>query len=247
MGPLLSALHFLTTIPLLPHRPFSHEEFGRAVGYFPLVGLVIGALLVGAKTLLGLIFPPQVMVVLTLALWVILTGGLHLDGFLDSLDGLLGGYDETSRLNIMRDERVGAYGLAGGVLLLLLKYSLLLALVAAPTFWYALVLAPTLGRWALAIAIAGFPYARKQGLGRGIKDFTTWRQVVLATTITVLGAVITAQWVGAFAVGIAGGTVWLSARFTLRRIPGLTGDVYGAICEITECVVLMVLVIGWQF
>ena len=143
LGALLSALHFLTTIPLLPQRPYSHAEFGRAVGFFPLVGLLIGGILAGLNALLKLAFPPAVAAALTLTAWVALTGALHLDGLLDSLDGLLGGHDAATRLEIMKDERVGAFGFAGGVLLLLVKFAALNDLPAAQML-PALILAPVL-------------------------------------------------------------------------------------------------------
>jgi len=148
LGPLLSALHFLTTIPLLPERPYSHEEFGRAVGFFPLVGLIIGGILVGINYLLGFVFPEMMVAALTLGCWLALTGALHLDGFLDSFDGLLGGYDETSRLKIMKDERVGAFGFAAGAILLLLKFVAIDSITGFPLSAISLLLAPTLGRWA---------------------------------------------------------------------------------------------------
>lgn len=245
MGPLLSALHFLTTIPLLPERPYSHKEFGRAVGFFPLVGLIVGGILVGINYLLALIFPAPVVAALVLAAWLALTGALHLDGFLDSLDGLLGGHDEASRLEIMKDERVGAFGFAGGVTLILIKYSVLLSLIGGPLSMVSLLLAPTLGRWSLSLAIVGFPYAREKGLGRGVKDYATWWQVLLATVSAFLVAFFAAQWMGLAIMGIVALVVWLYARFTMQRIPGLTGDVYGAICETAELVVLLVLVARW--
>lgn len=245
MGPLLSALHFLTTIPLLPERPYSNEEFGRAVGFFPLVGLIIGGILVGINYLLGFIFPEAVVTALTLGCWVALTGALHLDGFLDTFDGLLGGYDKTSRLEIMKDERVGAFGFAAGVILILLKFVALDAAGDFPSTVISLLLAPTLGRWSLSLAIVAFPYAREKGLGRGVKDYATWKQVALTTVTTLLVALVAVQWLGLILMGIVALTVWFSVRFTMRRIPGLTGDIYGAICEIVELVVLLLLVAKW--
>ena len=246
MGSLLSALHFLTTIPLLPERPYSHKEFGRAVGYFPLVGLLIGALVVGINYLAGFIFPESVAAAVTLVSWLVITGALHFDGFLDSFDGLLGGQDEASRLTIMKDERVGAFGFAAGASLILTKFAVLLSLTGGPMATVGLLLAPTLGRWSLSLAIVTFPYARATGLGRGVKDYASWRQVALATAIASLVALLTLQWMGLAVMGIAALVVWLCARFTMRRIPGLTGDIYGAICEIIELVVLLLLVINWK-
>jgi adenosylcobinamide-GDP ribazoletransferase len=215
-------------------------ELGRAVGFFPLVGVLLGGVLVTFDWGLSFLFPASVRAALDLALWVALTGALHLDGFLDACDGLFGGRTVESRLEIMRDERVGAFGLAGGVMLMLLKFS---ALAAAPRRTLALFLAPVIGRWAMAFVLIGFPYARPQGLGRAMKDHAGWGQLALATAVALVAAVLTRGWWGLVALAAAGTGAWLAACFVRSRLPGLTGDVYGAICELVETVVLLVLVV----
>jgi adenosylcobinamide-GDP ribazoletransferase len=241
----LTALQFLLISPAFIKRPFTARELGAAVGFYPLVGLVLGGLLLAADYLLALFMPPLVRLALILVLWVLLTGALHLDGFLDACDGLLGGYTPESRLEIMRDEHFGAFALAGGVLLLLVKFSALSAITPlAP----ALLLAPVLGRWGMAVALVAFPYARPQGLGRAVKDTASWAQAITATAfaipITVVVAWLWAGWWAFLALGIAVLLVWGGARYTLRRLPGLTGDIYGALNEIIEVAVLLVLASG---
>jgi adenosylcobinamide-GDP ribazoletransferase len=168
-----------------------------------------------------------------------LSGALHLDGFQDACDGILGGFTPVKRLEIMHDERVGAFGLAGGFLLLILKFS---ALGELSNSIAALFLIPTLSRWGMSLALFCFPYARKKGLGRDIKDHTTWRQALLASLITLAVAWFGAQWLGLITLLVAGLTMWVTAAFVLRRIPGLTGDIYGAINELIEVVLLVMLV-----
>ena len=124
----LTAVQFLLVSPAFIKRPFTAQELGAAVGFYPLVGLILGGVLLAADYGLSFFMPPLVRAALVLALWVILTGALHLDGFLDACDGLFGGYSPETRLEIMRDERVGAFALAGGALLLLLKFSTLSAI-----------------------------------------------------------------------------------------------------------------------
>jgi adenosylcobinamide-GDP ribazoletransferase len=237
---LLAAFQFLTIAPPLIHRPFTKQEISGAVSFFPVVGAMLGVILALVDALLAFIAPPTARSALTLTTWVLLTGALHLDGFLDSCDGLLGGGTPDKRLEIMRDERVGAYALAGGILLLLLKFSALLSLTQ---HWEALVLAPTLGRWGMSLAIFAFPYARPDGLGRSMKDGTGWLQIMIATLLTLVTAWYIGQFTGLVLVILAGVTLWIGARFTLRRIPGLTGDVYGALNEVIELVVLLALVV----
>jgi adenosylcobinamide-GDP ribazoletransferase len=240
----LAAVQFLLVSPAFIKRDFTPQELGAAVGFFPLAGLILGAILVGADHLLGLVFPALVRAALLLGIWVSLTGALHLDGFLDACDGLLGGFDPEQRLSIMRDERVGAYALVGGVLLLLVKFS---AIASLPVRLPALLLAPVLGRWAIAWAVTACPYARPIGLGRSMKDNAGKAQAVQASVsaLLIVGAVMLAYRAQAIyilaAVAVVGIATWLSMKFALKRIPGLTGDIYGAINELVELAVLVVL------
>ncbi len=238
--PFLAALQFLTLIPPIVKRPFTTKELGQAVGFYPLVGLVIGAMLAGAHYGLSFVAPASLTAALTLALWVLATGALHLDGFLDSWDGIFGGFTPEKRLEIMRDERIGAFGLASGIVLMLLKFSALCDLPQAPT---ALILIPTLSRWGVSLALFGFPYARSQGLGRDIKDNVTWQEMALATLIAAVTAWLSAQWLGLIALAFTALIVWAASRFILSRIPGLTGDIYGALNELVEMVLLVGFVI----
>ncbi|HKI34071.1 MAG TPA: adenosylcobinamide-GDP ribazoletransferase [Gemmataceae bacterium] len=242
---LAAAVQFLTVLPLV-RRPFSPKELGRSVGWFPLVGALLGGLLAGLDWLLGLAFPPGVTAALVLAAWVLVTGALHLDGFLDSCDGLFGGHTPEARLRIMRDERAGAFAVIGGILLLLLKYA---ALAGNPERLAALVLAPVVGRWGMAVAVVGFPYGRPEGLGRAMKDHARWPQALLAslfagTVVAGIAVVVPGGWRALLAIPLAAGMTWIGGRFVLRRLPGLTGDVYGALCELLEVATLLLFVAG---
>ncbi len=237
----LTAVQFLLISPAFKKGVFSPQELGASVGYYPLVGLILGVILIGADLLLGRIFPPLVRAALVLAIWILLTGALHLDGFLDSCDGLLGGSDPQKRMEIMRDERVGAYALSGGSLLLLIKFSALATLGGRSD---ALLLAPVLGRWAIAVALTTFPYAREVGLGREMKDHAGRRQAVRASVFGLVIVCALSLWhpaapiIAALGASALGG--WLVIRFALNRLPGLTGDIYGALNEIVEALVLLV-------
>jgi adenosylcobinamide-GDP ribazoletransferase len=241
MTALVAALQFLLVTPAFIRRPFTAEELGRAPGFYPLVGLLLGGLLVLADTLLGFLFPLQVRSALVIVLWLVLTGALHFDGLLDSCDGLLGGATPERRLEIMRDERTGAYGLAGGALILLILFSALNA-VEGPR-WMVLLLAPVLGRWAMTMAVVMFPYARAEGLGRDIKDNAHTAQAVIATvTMLVIVdavAVLRREFAPLVAVVAAAAVCGLTAWFVRRRIPGMTGDTYGAINMLVEASVLL--------
>jgi len=235
MTSLLAAFQFLSTFPAVIRRAFTAQELGLAVGFFPFVGLALGGIFYGMEFGLSLIFPIQVVAVLIIAAWLLLTRALHFDGFLDTCDGLFGGFTPERRLEIMRDSRVGAFGVAGGGLLLLAKYVAILSL----SHLSGLLLAPVLGRWVLSMAIFAFPYAREKGPCRDMKDNVHWSQVIFATAVTLIATWFFASWMGLLAFALAGIVLWLGSSFILRRITGLTGDSYGALCELTELAVLL--------
>ena len=236
MPSLMAAFQFLTLVPPLIRRPFKPRELGRSLNYYPLVGLVLGLILYGANLGLSRLLGEAPRSALTLILWVLLVGGFHLDGFLDTLDGIFGGFQPEDRLEIMRDERVGAYGLAGGILLLLLKFTLISSL---PTASQALILVPVFSRWGMVFALVVYPYARKEGLGSWMKENAGWQQLLAASLIALLPAVYFFGLWGLGALLFSLVLTWLTAAFLLSRIPGLTGDNYGAINELLEVSLLL--------
>ena len=241
MASFFAALQFLTIFPAVMRRPFTRTELGWSLAFFPLVGGLIGGILLALDRLLMLAFPPTLGAALILAVWVLVTGALHMDGFLDTCDGLLGGRTPEQRLRIMRDERVGAFAVIGGVLLLLIKYQALVALVDRE---FALILAPVLGRWGIVLAVVFFPYARTEGLGRDMKDNAGWLPSLLASAVAILAAWWIAAWLGLLSAGIVIVFLFGCAMFILRRVPGFTGDIYGFCCESFEVLVLLTLVAG---
>lgn len=241
MVALLAALQFLTVFPPVIRRRFTSKEMGLSLSLYPIVGLILGSILLGLEFSLRLVFPESIVGVLVLSSWLAFTRSLHFDGFLDTCDGLFGGFTPERRMEIMRDPHVGAFGVAGGVLLILVKY---LAIASLTNRLAGLLLAPVLGRWVLAIAVFIYPYGREVGLGREMKDNTKWSHALLATAT----ALVTTWFIGGFkgliAWFITGIILFSGAAYTLKRLSGLTGDIYGALCEIAEVVVLLVFVTG---
>jgi adenosylcobinamide-GDP ribazoletransferase len=231
----LLAVQNLTRLPV-GNVPFEPAVLGRGTAWFPAVGLLLGGLFFGAYYVAGLVFPPLVVAALLVAAGLLLTGGMHVDGFIDTVDGL-GGRDAARRLAIMRDSRVGAFGVMGGITLLLLRFSLLASLNGA---WPLLLLAPVVSRWGMVWAIFLFPYARPQGQGRIYKDYTTWREAVAATVLTLGIAFLVGEWAGLYLALAAFVLVLLMGAFFKRRLGGLTGDTYGAVNEVLEVFVLSV-------
>jgi adenosylcobinamide-GDP ribazoletransferase len=233
---LLAAFQFLSIMPPVVKRPFTPEEMGHAVGFFSLVGLVLGGILAAAKILLDLALPAAVSAVIVVALWVALTRALHLDGLMDTCDGVFGGYTAEQRLDIMRDARVGAFGVVGGVLALLAKTAAVASLGGQSI---TLIMAVVLGRWAMSLAVVTFPYARAEGLGRAMKDHAGWKQLVMAGVIAGLVAWFGGRWMGMIFAGGAIVVCLALGRFFVKRLGGLTGDTYGAVCELVEVCVLV--------
>ena len=238
---LLAAFQFLTILPLQMRRTLAPQELGRAAGWYPLVGLALGAGLFGLRLGAGRFLPAAVAAIAVLIAWIALTGALHFDGLIDTCDGVFGGWTPERRLEIMRDSRAGAFGVAGGGLLLLTKYA---ALTDLPAGSMALLFAPVLGRWAMVLAMFAFPYARELGLGRDVKDNVRRSHVALASGITV-ASVFLAGWLGFAALVVTVAAVLLISAFLLRRLPGLTGDSYGALCEVVEALVLIFFAVRW--
>ena len=234
-----AALGFLTIIPV-GKRALDSRWLGKASVFFSVVGLMVGLALAGADYALRLVFPDLLASALVLVLLVVLTGAIHFEGFVDACDGLFGGRNRESRLQIMRDKRAGAYAVAGGVLLLLVKVAAMAALVGTGRFWV-LVLFPVLSRWGMALALGGFPYARQQGLGvvfRGAGPLG----IGIAGAFALLIAVLFGSEGGLLLFGIATVLAWLLGFIISRMLGGLTGDTYGAINEVAEATLLVIAV-----
>jgi adenosylcobinamide-GDP ribazoletransferase len=242
---LREAVQFLTVLPLGPARPPSAQELQRSRAYFPLVGAGIGAVAALGDRAAQLVLPPSVCAGLVLTILALLTGGLHLDGLMDSCDGLFVWRTPAERLAIMRDSRVGSYGVTGGVLVLLLQFACLSSLAG----WLrtgGIVAMTTLGRWAMVYATVSFPYARAEGLGAAFTQGGGRRELLLASLVglIIVGAVL--SWRGPVLFVVAWLTAWLVAHATLRKLPGLTGDIYGAVNEVVVLATLLALAIVQQ-
>jgi adenosylcobinamide-GDP ribazoletransferase len=234
-----AALQFLTIFPTPLRHKVTATTSGQSLTYFPLVGLILGAILLGLHYGLTLILPSSVVNALLIIVLVILTGAHHLDGFIDTCDGVIAGKSKKERLAIMSDTKVGAFGIVGAILLLLLKYASLSSAPILP----ALLLMPTLSRWAMVSIIFIFPYAKSSGTGLAFKQGASWRRLAIATVIALVIAVVLLKWWGLVLMA----TLWLIvfgiASYFRSRLGGLTGDNYGAINELAEILVLLLLIL----
>ena len=238
-GPLALSVGFLTIVPA-PAVALSPRAAGRAAALFPLVGALIGLLLGGLGLLLDRFLPPGPTAALLLAAGALLTGGLHLDGLLDTADGLAGGRSHERRLAIMRDSRVGAIGAIAGVLALLVQFACLSELFGQSRL-LALVAAGIASRWAVLAALAVFPPARPDGLGATFHAGAT-PAVAMAGTLVAVVVALLARPLGAYAVLAAALVVLALGQALTRRLGGLTGDGYGAVAVVAETAALLIAV-----
>jgi adenosylcobinamide-GDP ribazoletransferase len=241
MNDFLRALGLLT---ILPVRVPADEGAppGRTMAFYPLVGALIGGVLAGLAWLLGRIglaqTAPLLPAALILAAWAGLTGALHLDGWADCCDALFVPVSRERRLEIMKDPRLGGFGAAGLILLLLTKLAALQGITASPHALRALVAIPALARWAAVIAAKAYPSARPGGMGDFFRRGLGRRELVIATVIAALTAA-GLLWRGALLWAVAAAAMWALAGLARARLGGLTGDVYGAIIELAETAALV--------
>ena len=230
---LVCAIQFLTRVPTPALKTFEPEWITRSTRYFPLVGQGVGA--VSALVLLAgeQVWGGGVAAVLAIAVGLLLTGAFHEDGLADTADGLGGGLTPARRLEIMKDSRVGAYGVCTLVLVLGLKVAVL---ASTPTAALILLAAHGLGRAAAVVVMRLTPYAPSGEAGK-------WKPVPQGVrTGEVLVALLIAAWplaflpVSAALVGLAGGAALAIAVALLARqlIGGHTGDVLGAVEQLFE-------------
>ena len=239
MKSFITALQFLTRIHIKNQTDLTAEDFGRSTKFFPLVGLILGTVyMLAAWCLIAVFGWANFVTTLLVILPILLTGGLMLDGFMDTVDGVFSGRERERVLEIMKDSRVGSFGVIALVCLLLVNWTALrdVKLVLIMT---ALFVMPIIGRMAMVMAIACFPYARREGMGKIFADMADRKTVLLAALTTIIGVV---PWGQAAIAALAAALIfaWLLGCWLSSRLGGLTGDTYGAIETLTETVVLLV-------
>ena len=246
MSSFLLAVQFLTVLPLKV-KQFNEKRIAWALVFFPVVGLLLGLILIGLNTLFsGLgILPAVVNIILVITL-IILTGGLHMDGLSDTADAFLSGKSKEEMLEIMRDPHIGVMGVLSLISSILLKIGLLSS-ISAITKPAALILMCILSRWAVVIVMYLFPYARQEGKaklfiqGLNLKILIVSLIVVLVFSFSIWGLK------GWLVLLIISGCAYLINKAIAGKIGGVTGDTLGATIEIMEIVVLLTVCITQGF
>jgi adenosylcobinamide-GDP ribazoletransferase len=239
------ALRFLSILPAPGSAEVTDKQLGRSTAWYPLVGVLLGALLFGCAYLCRRLFSALPSAFICLAVWTLFTRGLHLDGLADTFDGLGGGADRSRRLAIMKDSRIGVFGVVALVIVLIGKFALLTELLGVYRI-QELILIPVLGRWAMLVLIYVFPAAGTSGLAYRVKQHCRLPQFLIGTLIAgICSWLLLGLW-GLAALVLAAGTSAALGLLFLRKLGGCSGDSYGALCEISELVNLLALVVFVQ-
>jgi adenosylcobinamide-GDP ribazoletransferase len=237
---LRSAVAFLTVIPAATRDGSPGERLGRA--YFPAVGAAIGFLAGVALVLASAVAGNLVGAVAALVVMAVLTGGLHLDGLADAADGLFGAGSLERRLEVMRDPRVGSFGVVAVVLVLVGDVAALGSVSPARAL-VALVVAGALSRLAILGLIGLTPYQRQTGLGVAAQGGHTRFDLLLGAALTAVACLLDPRR-AAVAIVVVALIATVMVAVARRRIGGPTGDVYGAVAELTQLGALIVFIPG---
>ena len=237
----LQAIQFLTRLPVARQANYTDDLAGAAVSWYAPTGLIIGVLLVLAGWTCSLLLPPFVLGAIVLGIWVAITGALHLDGLGDCGDAWMGAHTPERMLEIMKDTSCGIGAIVAVALVLLLKFSALTLLIDQGA-WSLLIFAPVLARISLSLVIHYVPYRRTEGLGSALQANLNFNGIVISSLL--MSLLLSLISLHAFVYGvIASGIAWLIIYwFFIKPIRGATGDVYGALVEVTETLVLVGLV-----
>lgn len=233
-------LQFLTRIPVPVKIEYSDRVFAAGSVFAPLVGLLIGLIGAGTCLLAGLSGIRMLAVFFAMVAEIAVTGGLHLDGLADTFDGLFSYRDRERTLDIMKDSRLGTSGAIGLILVLMMKYILLVSL---PDRYLILCLAamPVLSRMTVSWSAGLSPYARKdeKGMAAGLVEHTGPAKIVISTSLAVIISVLLLKFAAIPLVMIIIAFNLAVVLYVKVRIGGITGDVIGAVIELSEVMFLL--------
>ena len=240
MKALLAALRFLTILPLPGTWGTAEEDLALSVPFFPVVGLLLGAVAATLAWGMSPLAPPMLAAALLVIVLLGFSGCLHLDGLADTADGFLSSRSRQQTLEIMKDSRTGAMGVIAIVCVLVLKFASLASL-PANMLWPAALLMPVAGRAAIVVHMALLPYARPSGLGTVFyRKRPRWSAIWAAAVLAALACGLL-EWRGLIVWTAAMAATLAVSAYVYRKIGGATGDTFGAVCEIIEVVPALVL------
>lgn len=235
------AVSFLTRLPLPYKGDWDEKSFSRSSVFFPMVGLIIGLIVGFVAWLFRLTGHTMIAAVCALVTSVVVSGGIHLDGFMDMCDGIFASRGRERALEIMKDSRVGSFSVLGIILLFLLKFVLYDAVISESWFFAAILGGFVFSRFIMICCILCFPSARAEGLGVTVKRYVSKPALIWGLVLFLILFALTGFYplLIAFAVSFLV-MMGISAQIS-RFLHGLTGDIYGAVTELGEAVFLLML------
>jgi adenosylcobinamide-GDP ribazoletransferase len=239
----LLAISFFTRIPI-GKRDFGSLTLAQATAYFPIVGALIGLLTGGFYLLmLALGLPTIISAWLTIGFHLLLTGGLHEDGLADTADGLASGRDREQKLSIMRDSRIGSYGVLALITIISLRANIMAGFTGNFATIMILVATAASSRTFLAVFMQTIPYARNYGLAARAGKPTT-EQVIIAILIAICSLLLTGKILAALIAILSLAIIYVVIKqIANKNFGGITGDVLGAVQQISEVALLLIFLI----
>ena len=230
-----AALRFFTRLPVPAWVGHSSEQLNHAARYFPLIGIIVGAIGAGVTLAAALLLPTGIAVLLGMTATLLATGAFHEDGLADSIDGFGGGWTREDVLRIMKDSRIGSYGAVGIGMVLLTKFQAL-AVLPEPTFWAGLIAGHSVSRLASTTLIFALDYARDDETAKSkpLATRMSKSELVIATTFGLFPCLLLPYPQVAVALALVALITLVAARYCVCRIGGYTGDSLGATQQLTE-------------
>lgn len=241
----LSQVMFLTRIPIPVTIEFNEDDLVKGVIFAPLVGVLIGLIPAVAFYFLAGAGLASLAAATAITLQAVLTGALHLDGLADTADGFFSYRKRERILEIMKDSRIGTNGVMALVIIIMMKFCILISLLPGHAVLY-LVAAPAAARMTIAWSAGSSSYARSEkGMGKAIVEGTGASGMIISTIITLIlvSAVFRFRLIilPLLIVISAAGFALLFSLYSSKKIGGMTGDVIGAVIELTELILLALL------
>lgn len=239
---LLMQIQFLTRIPLPVKIKFDEKIFAKSMVLSPLAGLLIG-IITGLAYYLAQMTEKQIFAaVIAVAVEIAVTGGLHLDGLADTFDGIFSNRPKSKMLSIMKDSRIGTNGTIALILVILCKTAILVSLSSSRLILYLFAL-PAVSRMNILWAAGTSAYAARDGMGKSVVKYTDIKEIITGTLIACVISAVFFRWAAFAVVPAAIAFALIFCAYVKRKIGGITGDIIGAVIELTEIVVLFILLL----
>jgi len=237
MNSFLVTLTFLTRIYLPVNINYDNESIKKSIWFYPVIGLIIGAILVGINYILSMFIEHnEIKSILLLITYVYISGGLHLDGLADVFDGFFSGRNKSKVLEIMSDSRLGTFGAIGLIIYFIVLYSTLKYVSYIELFIF-----PIVGRCSCLIVASISKYAKEKGLGQVIVDSTKFIHFIWALLFSLITAYLL-YFKLLLPITITYILIIITSRVIHKRLSGITGDVLGCIIEMSQCIFLIIMV-----